>query len=278
MTQQIFELIPKVMADIGAVAKTQKNEAQKYMFRGIDALYQAAHPAMVAHGVFCAPEVVERTEYRYEKVNDYGKATTWVHVMLKIVHRFYAPDGSFVAVTTVGEGLDNSDKASSKCMSAAMKYALIELLCIPTADIEDSDRTTPEAGMKRTGPIAEPVTLAPIPPVKKPEVEEARTAAFVPSTLNPPVEMENLPFQEEQPKYITTNQQQYLAKRFRESIRKEKQGEAEEARHAVLAAMRLSGLFKSQFVDADGNPTSKLILTSEYNAVGAALVKAAKSL
>jgi hypothetical protein len=269
MTRQIFELIPKVMADIGAVAKTQKNEAQKYMFRGIDALYQAAHPAMVAHGVFCAPEVVERTEYRYEKVNDYGKATTWVHVMLKIVHRFYAPDGSFVAVTTVGEGLDNSDKASSKCMSAAMKYALIELLCIPTADIEDSDRTTPEAGMKRTGPIAEPVTLVPKPPVKVPEQIPPPPEGFDPG---PEIVFD------EPPQYISTNQQQYLAKRFRESIRKEKQGEAEEARHAVLAAMRMSGLFKSQFVDKDGNPTSKLILVSEYNAVGAALVKAAKSL
>jgi hypothetical protein len=264
MTQQIFELIPKVMADIGAVAKTQKNETQKYMFRGIDAFYQAAHPAMVKHGVFCAPEVIERTEYRFEKINDYGKTTTWVHVAMKIIHRFYAPDGSFVDVTTVGEGLDNSDKASSKCMSAAMKYAFIELFCVPTADIEESDRTTPEAGMKRSGPIAEPVTLAPIPPVKVPDPE-------------PRIPFDEKP-EEGKPGYISKSQRQYLAKRFRESMKPERQNQADEARHAALSAMHLSGMFKSKFVDKDGNPTSEFVLESEYTEVGRVLVKAAKSL
>lgn len=259
MSGQIFELIPKVMKDIGAVAKSSKNEAQKYMFRSIDSFYQAAHPAMAAHGVFCAPEVVNRTEYRYEKINDYGKTTTWVHVVLKVVHRFYAPDGSSIEVTTVGEGLDNSDKASSKCMSAAMKYALIELFCVPTEDVEESDKTTPEAGLKRAP--AAPVTLVPTP---------------APPKEAPPAAPAELP--EEESPYITSKQRSYLARRFRESIRPEKEKEAEEARHACLSAMHLSGLFRSKFVDGAGNPTSEFILTQEYESVGKALVKAAKSL
>jgi hypothetical protein len=274
MTRQIFELIPKVMADIGGVAKTRKNEQQKYQFRGIEDMYLAAHPAMVKHGVFCAPEVIERTEYRLEKTNEYGKTTTWIHVMVKVAHRFYAPDGSFITVTTCGEGLDNSDKATNKSMSGAMKYALIELFCVPTEDLDDADRTTPEAGLKRSGPIAEPVTLVPTPPAKVPEL----SATFDQTELAKAFSPVHSPAP---PEYITKTQRQYLAKRFRESMKPEKQAQAEEARHAALAALETSKkslLIKSRFVDDAGKPTSEFILASEYDAVGKILVKAAKAL
>lgn len=165
----IYTLIPKVMKDIGGVAKNRKNEQQKYSFRGIEDFYQAAHPAMITHGVFCAPSVLERDIYRFDKTNEYGKTTTWCHVAMKVNHRFYGPDGSFVDVVTWGEGLDNSDKASNKAMSGAMKYALIELFCVPTADVEDSDRTTPEAGTARK-PVD--VTTKPI-PIRKPTAAAA---------------------------------------------------------------------------------------------------------
>jgi len=147
---QIYAQLSRVMADIGSVSKDRKNEQQKYSFRGIEDFYQAAHPAMIKHGVFCAPEVLERTEYRFEKTSaEYNKTTVWLHVVMKVRHRFYAEDGSFVDVTTCGEGLDNSDKASNKAMSGAMKYALIEVFCVPTKDVEDSDRETPENGVRR---------------------------------------------------------------------------------------------------------------------------------
>ena len=149
----IYKLIPKVMKDIGSISKDRKNEKQNYQFRGIEDFYQAAHPAMINHGVFCAPKVLSRDVYRFEKINDQGRATPWVHVALEVEHHFYAEDGSSIAVTTWGEGLDNSDKASNKAMSGAMKYALIELFCVPTKDVEDADRDSPEAGMRRP-PVA----------------------------------------------------------------------------------------------------------------------------
>ncbi len=149
-TEQIYTLIPKVMKDIGGVAKTRKNQQQNYAFRGIDDFYDASHPAMIAHGVFCAPQVKTRLEETFTRVNDTGKETQWFHVALEVDHVFYAPDGSSVHVITWGEGLDNSDKATNKAMSAAMKYALIELFQVPTKDVEDADLTTPElAGVRR---------------------------------------------------------------------------------------------------------------------------------
>lgn len=146
---QIYTLIPKVMQEIGGISKGRENKAQGYKFRGIEDFYLAAHPALLMHGVFCAPKVKTRQEYRFEKTNDQGRTTTWLHVALEVEHVFYAPDGSNVSVVTWGEGLDNSDKATNKAMSGAMKYALIELFCVPTQDVEDSDRTSPEAGSKQ---------------------------------------------------------------------------------------------------------------------------------
>lgn len=142
----IYQLIPKVMKDIGAVAKSRRNEQQKYAFRGIEDFYQASHPAFIEHGIFCTPKVLEREEYRWERTNDQGRSSTWIHVAIKVQHRFFASDGSFVDVETWGEGIDNSDKATNKAMSGAMKYALIELFQVPTQDVEDADRTTPEIG------------------------------------------------------------------------------------------------------------------------------------
>jgi hypothetical protein len=143
--QKIFSLIPKVMADIAPIGKDQKNTHQGYKFRGIDDCFNAIHPALIKHGVFCCPQVLKAETTEIE-TND-GKVA--FRVLLTIAHRFYADDGSYIEVITVGEGIDRSDKASNKAMSAAMKYCFIELFSIPTEDVEDSDRDSPEAGKTR---------------------------------------------------------------------------------------------------------------------------------
>ena len=71
-TKQIFSLIPKIMADVGAVAKTRKNQQQGYSFRGIDDLYLALHGPLSTHGVFYASKVLKR-DLRAEGVT----AATW---------------------------------------------------------------------------------------------------------------------------------------------------------------------------------------------------------
>lgn len=146
MSQKIFSLIPKIMAEVGAIGKDRRNEHQKYQFRGIEDMYNAIQPALVKHGVFCVPQVLESSCTEGETKSN----TTNYHVVMRVNHKFYADDGSFVEVITAGEGLDSSDKASNKAMSAAMKYAFIELLSLPTEDVADSDRESPEAGKSRS--------------------------------------------------------------------------------------------------------------------------------
>lgn len=269
---QIYSLIPKVMEDIGAVAKTRKNKQQDYQFRGIEDFYQAAHPAMIKHGVFCAPEVMERSEVRFEKVNYEGKVTSWIHVALKVCHRFYASDGSFVAVTTCGEGLDNSDKASNKAMSGAMKYALIELFCVPTQDVEDSDRESPETGVKK--PEAKRTT-EPV-PVKRPAKKAEAPVGELPPMTDPEdavhydfirAEQALLPPESDR---IEVKDAQYLHKRFREALRPDIQREAEKLLHDWLGV--------KLYLDEHGNPSAKAIRKDEFKSVGKAAIEYAKTL
>lgn len=148
MANRIFSLIPKISGDLGAIGKEGKNEVQKYKFRGIDQMYNAIQPLLVKNGVFCVPQVIHSDIKTLQGTNAKGEPKVSFHAVLTINHKFYADDGSFVEVITVGEGLDTSDKASNKAMSAAMKYAFIELFSIPTDDVADSDRDSPSAEFK----------------------------------------------------------------------------------------------------------------------------------
>ena len=60
-----------------------------------------------------------------------------------------AADGSHHTVETFGEAADRSDKATSKAMSAAYKYA-IQAFCIPVRGLPDADRTSPTSASTET--------------------------------------------------------------------------------------------------------------------------------
>jgi len=139
-TPLIYSLMSRVMADIGAVGKNQTNAFDKYKFRGIDDVYNAVQPAMVKHGVFCVPDVIEQHVNQVQ--TSQGKPA--MQVILRVKHTFYAPDGSSVSAITLGEAMDRGDKAGNKAMSAAFKYALFETFCIPTEEDKDTENHSPQ--------------------------------------------------------------------------------------------------------------------------------------
>jgi hypothetical protein len=265
----IYKKIPDVMRAIGAIGKDRVNEQQKFKFRGIEDLYNAAHPVLAAHGVFCAPGVLD-IQHEVRETRS-GGTQTWI--LMRVQHRFFCEDGSFVDVVTTGEGLDSSDKAANKCMSAAFKYALMELLCIPMADIEDSDRTTPENGkpvtkeavtFKRSSPSAEgrppalPETQEPgQEPVPAPPEKQTRAPRKV-AAVDPEA-------------FITLEQQDYLRMKFVEALPancKAMAGMAESLRHGWLQA--------NGFMDADGVGTSKVIKNKQFRDVFTRMIEHAK--
>ena len=137
----IFQKIPAIMAEIKNIGKTKKNEKQQYFFRGIDDVYAEIHPLFVKHKVFTVSEIIS-------EACDQKKASSGAILMyriLKIKYTFYTSDGSSIATTVIGEGMDTGDKASNKAMAVGHKYALLQVFCIPTDDPKDPENDSPEA-------------------------------------------------------------------------------------------------------------------------------------
>ena len=132
---QIYGLIGQAMREIGAVGKDKKNPQQGFMYRGIDAVYNALSPVMAKLGLFLVPEILEQN--REERQTKSG--SNLIYSILKIRYTVFAPDGSNVSAVVVGEAMDNGDKSCNKAMSAAFKYAAFQLFCIPTEEMIDPD-------------------------------------------------------------------------------------------------------------------------------------------
>lgn len=149
MSGLIFEQIPKIMKDIKPIGKDQYNQQQKFNFRGIDDIYNHCQSVLADHEVFTVPEIVARE--RTEVVSRSG--TRMFHCVNQYKFHFYAKDGSSIAAYADGEAMDTGDKASNKCAAIAHKYALLQVFCIPTADLQDPDSESPELARKSETPV-----------------------------------------------------------------------------------------------------------------------------
>ena len=154
----IFERIPRIMGEVGHIAKGRKNAQQNYAFRGIDDAYSAFQPLFAKYGVFCLPEVIESKREEREAKN----GGVLIYTTLTVKHTFCASDGSVLHCITVGEAMDSGDKSSNKAMSAAMKYALLEVFCVPTEADNDTENHSPEPVGRQTS--QRPQSAPPTPP------------------------------------------------------------------------------------------------------------------
>lgn len=152
---KIYGSICNIMGDIGAITKDKTNTQQGYKFRGVDDVYGALQPVFVKHRVFPVPMILE--ERREDKVSSKGNAL--IYTILRMKYRLYADDGSFVECEVVGEGMDSGDKSANKAMSVAYKYAMFQLLCIPTEAVDpdsESHTVAPVKAVPKEEPKAEP--------------------------------------------------------------------------------------------------------------------------
>ena len=131
----IYQLIGQAIGKIGAIGKDKKNPQQGFMYRGIDQVYNALNPVLAELGIFFVPEVLDMR--REERTTKSGTVLTYTILTMK--YTAFAPDGSCVCMTVVGEGMDSGDKGCNKAMSVAMKYAMFQLFCIPTEEMKNTD-------------------------------------------------------------------------------------------------------------------------------------------
>ena len=178
MEGKIYGLIGQAMKEIGAIGKDSKNAQHGFMYRGIDAVYNALNPVMAKYGLFICPEILDQR--REERTTKGGTVLTYS--ILTIKYTLYALDGSNISCTVIGEGMDSGDKASNKAMSVAMKYAMFQLFFIPTEavdpDAEVHTDVLPKAAPKTTK--QEAVNRAPVKPQKAPAAAEVTVSQSVP--------------------------------------------------------------------------------------------------
>ena len=134
---KIYPAMLAAMQEIGAIGKNRKNPQQGYQFRGIDVVLNNLQPALSKAKLCIVPRIAELK--REEKATKRGGVITYTTVSGE--YDFVsAEDGSKVTAKTYGEGMDTSDKSTNKAMSAALKYAIIQTLAIPTEELLDSER------------------------------------------------------------------------------------------------------------------------------------------
>lgn len=151
----IYSRIGLVMRDLPAIGKEQKNTQHGWMFRGIDMIMNYVEPLFVKHGVFMVPQVLD--SIREERQTKNGG--NMIYTKLRIKYTFYSTsDGSYIEAVVDGEGMDTGDKSTNKAMAVAMKYALFQVLCIPTEEMAipermvDPDQETPEESVPKSKP------------------------------------------------------------------------------------------------------------------------------
>jgi hypothetical protein len=150
MSPLIYVALSNIMSKVGVISKDrsagQNGDKFSYKFRGIDDVMNELHRHFADEQITILPEVLEtdRTERVQIKTSTYNgkteeKETVTFYTTVKVKFTFAATDGSTVCVTTVGEGMDTGDKSTNKAMSAALKYALLQMFLIPTAEPKDSE-------------------------------------------------------------------------------------------------------------------------------------------
>lgn len=136
----IYKKISAIMAGVPAIGKSRKNQQQGFMYRGIDEVMNDLHSLFAKNGVFILPTV---EEYDVD-AKQTARGGLMYRTHAKIRFRFTAEDGSYVETINIGEAMDSGDKGMNKAMSVALKYSLMQMLLIPTAEEKDPDATTPE--------------------------------------------------------------------------------------------------------------------------------------
>lgn len=144
---QIHKAIASIMDEIGAIGKSHTNSTQGYKFRGIDDFMDACHPLFSKHGVYLTSSIKSVTREERQSKN----GGTLIYTNLVVAYTFTTTDGSSVTTELAAEGQDSGDKSTNKALSAALKYALAQMLLVPYG-LVDSEKDSPEPAPRKWTP------------------------------------------------------------------------------------------------------------------------------
>lgn len=128
--KSVFEAFSAVMEDVQAIRKEERNAAQNFNFRGIDATMNTVGPALRKHGVVIIPEAISIDSERYQTNKGAVMRNATVHMRYTV----FGPGGDSFTGSAYGEAADSGDKAVSKAQSVAYRTFLLQGLTVPTEE------------------------------------------------------------------------------------------------------------------------------------------------
>lgn len=133
--QQAMLAVMRDAAEVG-IGKDDKNENQKYRYRGIERAMNTMVGILIRNKVLVLPS--------YETIVDKDMPTksggSMEYVKVRGQFQFMsAEDGSTVNTVFFGEAADSGDKATTKAQSVAFRTALFQTFVIPTMAIDPEE-------------------------------------------------------------------------------------------------------------------------------------------
>ena len=132
----IYKALATVNKSIKAIGKDRTNQQQGFKFRGIDDVMNELHSLFAANEIIILQTVNEVTVT--ERTNQRGTG-----IVLR-PHQRHVPvhtvtDRTLTSPSTAKPWI-GGDKATTKAMSIALKYALLQMFLIPTEEEKDPGR------------------------------------------------------------------------------------------------------------------------------------------
>jgi len=134
--QDIHTAILAVMRQVGYVQK-ESAAGLNYTFASERALIEALRPAMIEAGITMYVGATDELR-EGEVLTKKGSVAQYARVLLSVVFT-HAPSQTHVRVQVPGGAMDWGDKAISKALTMAYKYALRQTFVIETGDDADED-------------------------------------------------------------------------------------------------------------------------------------------
>jgi hypothetical protein len=153
---RVYTAINSVAAELAkaGIAKARVNRADGYFYRSIDDVYDRLAPLLSANRLCILPRVLERGSTVHLSADGERMQSVIVKAAFDVIS---AEDGSAHVIESFGEALDAGDKGTSKAMSAAYKYAMLQAFCIPVGSSEDADADTHRLVHANAAEVSQPV-------------------------------------------------------------------------------------------------------------------------
>jgi hypothetical protein len=137
----IRRLIPLIKATIGPVGKNRRMEegAQKYLYRSMDDILNAAHLGLVNAGVFPVPMETDLTYTDFLTARE----KKGVRILGSITYVLQGPVDELGPIKVAVEANDYADKGTAKAYTVGLKTLIGQVFTIPFA-MPDQDDDSPE--------------------------------------------------------------------------------------------------------------------------------------